>query len=162
MPQFIFAVVVVYLLFLFPQIVLVAGLILGGCWLYTKYELVDREKKSSEKIDDLGGWTAEKASKEWTDKHLKHDVLGSDEFKEESKRMAKILEKRQQEADDEMKRDIEAEDRGEKTPFAQKSTTKKVEKPPVVPTKPPIPTPPVRQDLTDQEIYTIMHQLNDE
>ena len=162
MTQFIFAVVVVYLLFLFPQIVLVAGLILGGFWLYTKYELVDKEKKSSEKIDDLGGWTAEKASEEWVDTHLDKDVLITDEFRGEGKKIAAEIYKKQQEADEEMKRDIEAEDRGEKTPFAQKSTTKKVEKPPIAPTKPPISTPPETQDLTDQEIYAIMQQLSDE
>ncbi len=146
MGLFIFCIFILYVVYLYPQVILVTGLLLAGFWLYGKYDLIERGEESDEDddiVDDMAGWSAKKSALEDLDKKLNHDVMKSEDFKAEGRRIAAILEKRG------VKADLEMEQEKDK-PIIRKTTPKK---PPIVPHTDP-------QTITDEEIFATMDELN--
>lgn len=146
MGLFIFCIFILYIIYLYPQVILVAGLLLAGFWLYGKYDITERSKESDKDddvVDDMDDWSAKKSAEEDLDKKLDHDVMKSEDFKAEGRRIASILEKRQVKADLEMEKDRDQK-------IIRKTTPKK---PPIVPHTEP-------QTTTDEEIFAAMDELN--
>lgn len=52
MGNILFYILVLFILAYYPEVFLLAGLILGGVWLISKYELVEKDKADADEVDD--------------------------------------------------------------------------------------------------------------
>jgi len=157
MIRFILLVGIISVVVAYPITILLAFVFLVGyhcccqkgmaallCLLDSNYPSRENTERRKQQVDDeWEEWSAKTSAAEDLDKKLDHETMKTEEFKAEGRRMAAIIAEKQRKAD------LELEEERDKT-IVRKTTPK----------KPPIVKEPVKQNLSDEEIYAAMDELN--
>ncbi len=180
MGQILFGILILCILIYYPEVILLAGLILAGFYFHSKYELTERDKTVADEVDD--GPTIQERMEKEVEANMKQGFRDDPEWKKLSKKVndqgsimreisdlemqiEDLEEERQKKPGPEVDFDLTAAQKQLKTlenraGITQKRAERAKEEKPA-PQSVGIPqTPP--KDMTDQEIDRALQELNDE
>ena len=178
MGSILFVIIILCILIYYPEVVLLAGLIIGGICFAQNYKVVKKDAENTNKDeDDLEDWSPQKAAEKEVKERLKTGYQDDPEWKEKSKKISDHQEQMQKIADlemeiDELKEQLEQDSDPitAKIIEERKKLLKTLEKRAGIHrTSKEIPKPSQKvqdnidhsRELTDQEIYEAMQELND-
>ncbi len=183
MGQILFGIIVLCILIYYPEVFLLAGLILAGFYLHNKYNLVERDKTNADEVEEEP--TIQERMEKEVESKMKPGFRDDPEWKAASKKLNNSSVLMREIADLEMEiEDIEEQLKEDCDPFTanlleeaknrlktlenqagitqkREERTKEEKKPPkksLHPEGSPQITP---RDMTDQEVDAALQQLND-
>ncbi|KKN32264.1 hypothetical protein LCGC14_0815440 [marine sediment metagenome] len=85
MRQVLFGILILYIFIYYPEVILLAGLILAGFYFHNKYELTERNKTVADEVDD--GPTIQERMEKEVEANMKQGFRDDPEWKKLSKKV---------------------------------------------------------------------------